>query len=194
MRAARRDAGPADRIVVFGSFYMVGDILAAKARFVSMPENERKLPPPVNLKRRLIGAVVLVSAAVIAVPLILSEREPPAELKTVSDISAGDGAGVCTGAGSIRIHLPEPSEPAPEPKPATPSNGEGAKSEVAKPSKGWVVQVGIFANAGNAARLSERLKQQGHDVLLDSISQNNEKRTRLRVGPRSRRQGRRATG
>lgn len=26
--AARRDAGPADRIVVFGSFYMVGDILA----------------------------------------------------------------------------------------------------------------------------------------------------------------------
>ena len=26
--AARRDAGPADRIVVFGSFYMVGDILS----------------------------------------------------------------------------------------------------------------------------------------------------------------------
>ena len=46
-----------------------------------------------------------------------------------------------------------------------------------------MVQVGIFANAGSAARLSERLKQQGHDVLLDSISQNNEKRTRLRVGP-----------
>ncbi|MEK7696668.1 MAG: SPOR domain-containing protein [Pseudomonadota bacterium] len=132
-----------------------------------MPENE-KLPPPVNLKRRLIGAVVLVSAAVILVPLILSEREPPAELNTVSDISAKDAAPV--------------SAPAPEQKPATTSAAK-VPADTAKPSKGWVVQVGIFANAGNAARLSERLKQQGHDVLLDSISQNNEKRTRLRVGP-----------
>ena len=45
------------------------------------------------------------------------------------------------------------------------------------------MQVGIFANVGNATRLSERLKQQGHAVLLDNISQNNEKRVRLRVGP-----------
>lgn len=148
-----------------------------------MPENE-KLPPPVNLKRRLIGAVVLVSAAVILVPLILSEREPPAELKTVSDISAKDAAPVSAPAPvASEYTLPEPpSEPAPEQKPATPSTVK-APVEVAKPSKGWVVQVGIFANAGNATRLSERLKQQGHAVLLDSISQNNEKRTRLRVGP-----------
>ena len=59
-----------------------------------MPENE-KLPPPVNLKRRLIGAVVLVSAAVILVPLILSEREPPAELKAVSDIPAKGSCARC---------------------------------------------------------------------------------------------------
>jgi dihydrofolate synthase/folylpolyglutamate synthase len=32
--AARRDAGPADRIVVFGSFYMVGDILSLPPRIL----------------------------------------------------------------------------------------------------------------------------------------------------------------
>ena len=148
-----------------------------------MSENE-KLPPPVNLKHRLIGAVVLVLAAVILVPLILSEHEPPAELKAVSDIPAKGGASdVAPAPVASEYTLPEPpSEPAPEQKPAT-TPAAKAPADAAKPSKSWVVQVGIFANAGNATRLSERLKQQGHAVLLDSISQNNEKRTRLRVGP-----------
>ena len=172
-----------------------------------MPENER-LPPPVNLKHRLIGAVALVSAAVILVPLILSEREPPAELKTVSDVpdrgaapvaseytlpeppsdDSRDGGGTISGKKKVEprratARMPEVGqrrEQLPEQRPRATS---GPAAEVAKASKGWVVQVGIFANAGNATRLSERLKQQGHDVLLDSISQNNEKRTRLRVGP-----------
>ncbi len=148
-----------------------------------MPENE-KLSPPVNLKHRLIGAVVLVLVAVMLVPLILSEREPPTELKAVSDIPDKSAAPVSAPAPvASEYTLPEPpSEPAPEKKPATTSAAK-VPAAVAKASKGWVVQVGIFANAGNAARLSERLKQQGHAVLLDSISQNNEKRTRLRVGP-----------
>jgi len=147
-----------------------------------MPENA-KFSPPVNLKHRLIGAVVLVLAAVILVPLILSEREPPTELKAVSDIPDKSAAPVSAPVPvASEYTLPEPPEPAPEQKPATTSAAK-APAAVAKASKGWVVQVGIFANAGNAARVSERLKQQGHAVLLDSISQNNEKRTRLRVGP-----------
>lgn len=148
-----------------------------------MPENE-KLPSPVNLKHRLIGAVILVLVAVMLVPLILREQEPPTELKTVSDAPDKGVAPVAAPAPAPSEYtLPEPpSEPAPEKKPATAPTAK-APAEVVKPSKGWVVQVGIFANAGNATRLSERLKQQGHAVLLDSISQNNEKRTRLRVGP-----------
>ncbi len=158
-----------------------------------MPENE-KLPSPVNLKHRLIGAVILVLVAVMLVPLILSEQEPPTELRTVGDTPDKGAAPVPS-----EYTLPEPpSEPAPEKKPATASTVKapaddsrdgggratpGAVAGTAKPSKGWVVQVGIFANTGNATRLRERLKQQGHAVLLDSISQNNEKRTRLRVGP-----------
>lgn len=150
-----------------------------------MPENE-KLPAPVNLKHRLIGAVILVSAAVILVPVILSEREPPAELKAISDIPgkhapAGD-AGMSS---EYAIPAPAPeqaSPPVPEKKAAIPAPPK-TPAVVAKPDKGWVVQVGIFANAANAARLGEHLKQQGHAVTLENITQNNEKRTRLRVGP-----------
>ena len=36
-----------------------------------MPENA-KLPSPINLKHRIIGAVILVSLAVIFLPMILS--------------------------------------------------------------------------------------------------------------------------
>lgn len=166
-----------------------------------MPENE-KLPSPVNLKHRLIGAVILVLVAVMLVPLILSEQEPPAELKTVSETPDKSATPVSAPAPvASEYTLPEPpSEPVPVPehKPVTvptakaptddSKDGESrattrAVAGTTTLSKGWVVQVGIFANAGNATRLSERLKQQGHAVLLDSISQNNEKRTRLRVGP-----------
>lgn len=142
-----------------------------------MSENE-KLPPPANLKHRIIGAVVLVSAVVILVPLILSEREPPTEIKAISDIP-GKGAAPDAAPVASEYTLPElPVEPAPEPKSAT-----TPAAKAAKPSKGWVVQVGIFANAGNATRLSEQLKQQGHEVLLDNVGQDNDKRVRLRVGP-----------
>ncbi len=165
-----------------------------------MFENE-KLPPPVNLKHRLIGAVVLVAAVVILVPLILSEREPPTELKAISDIPGKDVAkpDAVPAPAPSEYMLPDDSRdgggraasgtaagPAPEQKPATITAEKAppkAASNVAKPDKGWVVQVGIFSNAGNATRLAERLKQQGYDVLLDDIGQNNEKRTRLRVGP-----------
>ena len=37
--------------------------------------------PEFNPKHRIIGAIVLVALVVILVPMILSEREPPPELK-----------------------------------------------------------------------------------------------------------------
>lgn len=156
-----------------------------------MSENE-KLPPPVNLKHRLLGAAVLVSAAVIFLPLIFSEREPPAELKSAGDApkeAAPDAAPVPAAAPSeyaLPAPAPEPAAAAPEKKPAAPA-AEPAPVEAApaapKPAKGWVVQVGIFANAANAAKLADKLKTQGHDVLLEGIVHNGEKRQRLRVGP-----------
>jgi DedD protein len=41
-----------------------------------------------NPKHRIIGAIILVSLAVIFIPMILDESEPPSELKGVSEIPA----------------------------------------------------------------------------------------------------------
>ena len=167
-----------------------------------MSENER-LPSPINLKHRIIGAVILVSLAVIFLPMILSEREPPTELKAISEIpgkgtaseapppstsdDSRDGGGRAASGTAAEYALPEPPPepaalPAPATKPAAPAPAK-APAAGARPAKGWVVQVGIFANAANAARLGDKLKAQGHEVMLENITQNNEKRVRLRVGP-----------
>ncbi len=157
-----------------------------------MPENE-KLPPPVNLKHRIIGAVILVSLAVIFLPMIFSEREPPAELKAISEIpgkGATSEAPSAPAPSSAEYAPPAPvsevSTAVPEKTPAVPAPEKvPAKTAVvsAKTAKGWAVQVGVFANAANAAKLADKLKGQGHHVILESVAQGSEKRVRLRVGP-----------
>lgn len=156
-----------------------------------MSENE-KLPPPVNLKHRIIGAVILVSLAVIFLPLIFSEREPPAELKAISEIPGKGEAPDATPAPAPSsaaeyappTPVPEVSTAVPEKTSAAPEKAPAKTASAgAKPAKGWAVQVGVFANTANAAKLADKLKGQGHHVLLENIAQGGEKRVRLRVGP-----------
>lgn len=147
-----------------------------------MQDNVR-LPPPVNLKHRIIGAVILVSLAVIFIPMILDEREPPQELRAISDIpSKGDAPAPGTEAASedaapAKAQNKTEKTAAGETGPAQPAaSGTG-------PARGWVVQVGLFANSANAARLGDRLRAQGHAVMLENIKHNGGVRVRLRVGP-----------
>ncbi len=157
-----------------------------------MSENE-KFPPPVNLKHRIIGAVILVSLAVIFLPMIFSEREPPAEFKAISEIP-GKGetpdATPAPASSSAEYAPPTPvsevSTAVPEKAPTVPAYEKApAKTAAvgAKPAKGWAVQVGVFANAANAAKFADKLKSQGHRVVLEKVAQGSEKRVRLRVGP-----------
>lgn len=157
-----------------------------------MSENE-KLPPPVNLKHRVIGAVILVSLAVVFLPLIFSEREPPAELKAISEIP---GKGAEPGAApvppsetppapAVEASVPE-KKPAGEAKPPASTASKApvkAAPATEKPARGWVVQVGVFANSANATKLADKLRGQGHHVMLEHTAQGGEKRVRLRVGP-----------
>lgn len=154
-----------------------------------MQDNVR-LPPPVNLKHRIIGAVILVSLAVIFIPMILDEREPPQELRAISDIpSKGDAPALGTEAA---LEDAAPAVPAPAPAKAGNKTEKTAAGETGPakpaasgtgPSRGWVVQVGLFANSANAARLGDRLRAQGHAVMLENIEHNGGVRVRLRVGP-----------
>ena len=49
--------------------------------------------------------------------------------------------------------------------------------------KGWLVQVGVFAQLDNARRLHERLNQKGYSALLDPPNPEKGKTVRVEVGP-----------
>jgi DedD protein len=188
---------------------------------------EKDEAPRFNPRHRIVGAVVVVALAVILVPLILDESEPPAELKGISEIPSradSDRQVVVTpvaelareatdsktpaspeplpqvvakaavtediaGAGTPRLGEPKPAaraEPAaaqpakPKPPPAV-ARATPARSE--QPARGWVVQVGVYSNPENAARMREKLKALDLAVREDRVAIEGGKAVRLRVGP-----------
>ncbi len=166
--------------------------------------------PEFNPKYRIVGAIVLVALVVIFVPMILNEREPPAELKgareapprteitktrvVVAPVPA-DEAKPRESSEAAKVVPPAESKPVPETKPAAPAEKpavvkkpEPAPEKPAKPAAdkiedGWVVQVGTFSNTQNALRLRDKLKSLGHSVHADSVTVGGKKALRLRVGP-----------
>jgi len=174
-----------------------------------------------NPKHRILGAIILVAAAVIVVPLLLKQHQPPTELserEPARDSSRAESPNkvvvtpVTPSATRSRsaIEAPPPAkEPAPVETPAkttaksdtAPSKPEapavkpvatkppakdvpaGKSPSTAELDKGWIVQVGTFASADNANRLSTKLKQHGHRVLTETISLDGRSAVRLRVGP-----------
>jgi DedD protein len=168
-----------------------------------------------NPKHRIIGAIVIVALAVIFLPMILDEREPPSEIKKLIEIPSRSDVGE-TKVVVSPVSAPEvkasgdASTPAvdtpvaetatkPELKPATPvkkpepepaqaparvkSSRTTPEHAAEKITKGWVVQVGTFSNAENAAKLRDSLRSHGHPVHAESVTINGGKAVRLRVGP-----------
>jgi DedD protein len=156
--------------------------------------------PEFNPKHRIVGAIVLVALVVIFVPMILSGREPPPELKGAREAppraEITETKMVVTPVPAEEPKLPESTEtvvqvpvepkpvPMPEAKPAAPVEKPApAKPAAVKIEDGWMVQVGTFSNTQNAARLRDRLKSLGHSVHADSVTVGGKKAMRLRVGP-----------
>jgi DedD protein len=162
--------------------------------------------PEFNPKYRIVGAIVLVALVVIFVPMILSGREPPPELKgareappraeitetrvLVTPVTPDEATPPENSEAVKVVQVPVENKPAPEAKPAAPvekpvvaKKPEPAKPATAKIEDGWMVQVGTFSNTENATRLRDRLRSLGHSVHADSVTVGGKKAMRLRVGP-----------
>jgi DedD protein len=163
--------------------------------------------PEFNPKHRIVGAIVLVALVVIFVPMILSGREPPPELKGTREAppraEITETKMVVTPVPAEEPKLPESTEtmkvvqvpvepkplPMPEAKPAPPveqtkkPEPAPAKPAAAKIEDGWMVQVGTFTNLQNATRLRDKLKSLGYSVHADSVTVGGKKAMRLRIGP-----------
>lgn len=161
-----------------------------------------------RLKQRIIGAVVLIVAAVVFLPMLLSgqdetvqvevevpeapllDREPiapvePAELPPAPTVAAMPETLEPAPAPAEPVATPEPApvvEPAPEPETVT-AAPEPAP-EPAPPATGdWVIQLGSFSSAANAEGLSQTLRTQGYNAYTHAVTVQGNAITRVYVGP-----------
>ncbi len=150
---------------------------------------------------RAIGAGVLGLAAAVVLPFAL-ESSPPVERRPAAAppdpapapppaplspaqvrISPLAGGGSPQGAAPAR----EPSAASRPPASREPSAADGARP-AAPGSAGWVVQVGSFAEPGNAAALRDRLAASGFRAFTERMPrQGGKPLTRVLVGPDSER-------
>jgi len=143
-----------------------------------------------RLKRRLVGAGVLVSLAVIFLPMLLEERGPRVSIDS-SNIPPKPP--VDEEYHSRILPLPDDDD---EPliTPLTPEDyeppplaaGPDPKEEQEGPRLGisaWVVQVASLSNHGNAEALVADLRKRDHSAFLEQVYVNGKQMYRIRVGP-----------
>lgn len=161
-----------------------------------------------NPKHRIVGAIIVVSLAVIVLPIILSDEPGPPVANRVSDISeipqpetkvlrlpttslaeqAITDTQVTTTTTTVETgstKKPEKSNTTITAKATQTQRTEPKSSanETSTAAGGWVVQVGTFSNDDNARRLRDKLKKYGFLVKLVDVKLKGEKAVRVRVGP-----------
>jgi len=161
-----------------------------------------------GLKQRIIGALVLVVAAVVFLPMLLSgqdetvevvvdvpeepylDQQPiaPAEPVVLPETPEVPAIPEPTAAGSTVTEQP-PMVTASEPEPTVePEPAQAAQtSEPAKPAPAaagdWVIQLGSFSSSSNAEGLSQTLRTQGYNAYTHSATVQGKTITRVYVGP-----------
>lgn len=152
-----------------------------------------------QLKRRLIGASVLISLAIIFVPMLF-EHEPvmvdpgymkpipkPPEQKFNSSLLQDEVALPDQVSDPVVEAVPEKAGE--EPDVAEKEAAEAAEDQeaVVRPKVGlsaWVVQVGSFSNEENALQLVSRLRKAGFDTMEpEAVEIRGKQLYRVRVGP-----------
>jgi DedD protein len=165
-----------------------------------------------GLKRRLVGATVLVSLAVIFVPMLLEDG--PVVSTTIDETNIPPrpdrefSSRVMPMESDDLNSLPDEADAAPE---AIDRSGEGEQQQAEeveeretteeeentnatdqKPEQAaglregisaWVVQVGSFSNMENAKKVESDLQQKGFPAFVEDTELNGKKLYRVLVGP-----------
>ncbi len=158
-----------------------------------------------GLKKRLIGATVLVSLVVIFVPMLL-EKEPivsteleediipekpevafsskllPLETEDLSQPQIEEPVPVVEESEVVPQKEIEASEPKPVAKQETAANKKSEPDPMVGLS-GWVVQVGSFSQRSNAEKLVEELRAKKYAAFTDQVDLNGKILHRVLIGP-----------
>jgi len=92
--AALAEASENDRVVTFGSFHTVGDILRTISSKAGVMAEKKDTAEQFNPRHRIVGAVILVALAVIFLPMILSERPPQVPASSPTSLPVPDSRAV----------------------------------------------------------------------------------------------------
>lgn len=159
------------------------------------------------MRRRVVGAAVLVALGVIFIPMILSggrdemplfgsnipdkpeaiEKLKSLEIPTPSEVDKKDE--------NIRIpvdeHLPparvEAGKPVKQEKDQTGKHSRPAKQEIndqqSSTTRAWVVQIGSFSHRANALALQKKLRRHKFAAFVEFVKNKDGAVYRVRVGP-----------
>lgn len=175
------------------------------------------------LKERIIGAAVLVVVVVLVVPVfldgppgngeIVSERVPlpgqsEQETRTVVlerdrkdpvPANGGNEPAQATPRPQAAVEeqdsTPKPTvtRPAPQPVVEEPAAQQSEPAATASSTGMFAVQLGSFADQGNAERLAAELRKRGHAAFLSQVMTGDGQRHRVRIGPQKDREAAEAT-
>ena len=108
----------------------------------------------IQLKQRLIGAIMLSGIMVALAVMLLNDTPPPLANNALSG-------------GSSIAPIDDAKPPSRKPVDNT----------------AWVVQLGSFSNAINALRLRDKLRAKGFRAFVEAVQINDKQNTRVYVGP-----------
>ena len=163
------------------------------------------------LKRRIIGAAVLVGLAVIFIPMILSggrDEMPifgsniPDKPKAIEKLKSIEIPRPVALEEPKQIRLPVDARLPPatiEQKQTAPSGQEQTPSKLSKfvsgltgtdktAARAWAVQVGSFSNRSNALALQKKLRDKKYPAFVEFIKTKNSGVYRVRIGPEVKRE------
>jgi DedD protein len=145
-----------------------------------------------QLKRRMVGALVLVSLGVIFIPMLLDTRIADDQFGAVipkRDTGPFNEQLADRRPEPIERTVPAAAEFDPNTLPPTaagvPQPGSAEPVSVAAPAvlSSWVVQVGSFSQQDNAAGVAEKLRGAGFDTVVEPVTLEGQTLYRVQVGP-----------
>lgn len=193
---------------LYGNAWLHADARRRMTRAVREAKTVREacatLARRASSRRRLLGLVIINGVLVMAAvgtcwslsrwvpdrplqpePIVLvPEVVSPVEPSTVERSPAGPQAAAAPVPESPSVPAEPATDPVPEPVPV-PALAPPPEPAAVEPARtaGFAINVGLFADAGNADRVLRRLLDAGLPAYIQVVDSPNGQRTRVRVGP-----------
>ena len=172
---------------------------------MARPISDEELELKKRARRRLVGAVVFVTAVAVILPMVLDSEPKPVSSNIDIQIPSPDASEFKpkAAAPAVAAKPPAAEPPADPPKlqmdakvaapetPKTASAESAPKSAVtrledapkAPPGGGYVIQVEALADAGKAKRLHDKIAAAGLPAYTEVVATKSGELTRVRAGP-----------